>query len=361
VGVRGNKLLGSAHHCLWRPLAFRTREPANREPALFSIIRLVPPVRLGLDVFSLRSQGLSAMAVLDFCAVRRIEVVHFSEPRLLGPIDAESLHRLRDRADALGIQLEVGMLSICPSATIFNPAAGDAETQLVAMFEVARTLGSPFVRCVVGSFRDRVAPGGIEARIADAVQVLKNVRSRAIEAGLKIAVENHAGDMQARELAGLVEAAGSDVVGVCIDAGNALWAIEDPHLALEMLAPYVLASHTRDSALRATSSGAEVAWTRMGEGNVRIQDYVEAFLTRCPGRPLTLEVIVMPAPRPLPFREAAFWDGYRQMPAWEFQRFRELLQAATPCALPGGPVDPAAELENVDASVRWTRQFLGFS
>jgi hypothetical protein len=46
------------------------------------------------------------------------------------------------------------------------------------------------------------------------------------------------------------------------------------------------------------------------------------------------------------------------MPAWEFQRFRELLHAATPCALPGGPVDPAAELENVDASVRWTRQFL---
>jgi hypothetical protein len=72
-------------------------------------------------------------------------------------------------------------------------------------------------------------------------------------------------------------------------------------------------------------------------------------------------VIVMPAPRPLPFREATFWDGYRQMPAWEFQRFRELLHAATPCALPGGPVDPAAELENVDASVRWTRQFLGFS
>jgi sugar phosphate isomerase/epimerase len=319
----------------------------------------MPPVRLGLDVFSLRSQGLSAMGVLDFCAARGIEVVHFSEPRLLGPTDTESLQRLRVRADALGIQLEVGMLSICPSAAIFNAAAGEAETQLVAMFEVARTLGSPFVRCVVGSFRDRVAPGGIEARIADTVQVLKKVRSRAIEAGVKIAVENHAGDMQARELAGLVLAAGSDVVGVCIDAGNALWALEDPHLTLETLAPYVLASHTRDSALRTTASGAEVAWTRMGEGNVRIHEYLESFLARCPARPLTLEVIVMPAPRPLPFREPAFWEGYRQMPAWEFQRFRELLHAATPSPLPEGPVDAAAELENVEASVRWTRQFLG--
>jgi sugar phosphate isomerase/epimerase len=250
------------------------------------------------------------------------------------------------------------MLSICPSATIFNPAAGDAETQLIAMFDVARALGSPVVRCVVGSFRDRVTPGGIEARIGDTVKVLKNVRSQALDAGVKIAVENHAGDMQARELAGLVEAAGPDVVGVCIDAGNALWAIEDPHFTLETLAPYVLTSHTRDSALRRTPSGAEIAWTRMGEGNVRIQDYVESFLSRCPGRPLTLEVIVMPAPRPLPFREAPFWEGYRHLPAWEYQRFLELLDAATPVALPEGPVDAATELANVEASVRWTRQFL---
>ena len=315
-------------------------------------------MRLGLDVFSLRSQGLSAMAVLDYCAARGVEVVHFSEPRLLGPTDAESLERLRTRADSLGIQLEVGMLSICPSATIFNPAAGDAETQLIAMLDVARALGSPVVRCVVGSFRDRVTPGGIEARIADTVKVLKNVRSRALEANVKIAVENHAGDMQARELAGLVEAAGPDVVGVCIDAGNALWAIEDPHLTLETLAPYVLTSHTRDSALRPAASGAEVAWTRMGEGNVRIEEYIDAFLTRCPGRPLMLEIIVMPAPRALPFREAGFWDGYRHMPAREFQRFLDLLHAATPAGLPEGPVDAAAELEDVEASVRWARQFL---
>lgn len=298
------------------------------------------------------------MAVLDFCAARGIEVVHFSEPRLLGPTDGESLRRLRSHADSLGIQLEVGMLSICPRATIFDPAAGDAETQLAAMFAVARILGSPFVRCVVGSWRDRVQPGGIEACIADAVTVLRNVRERALEAGVKIAVENHAGDLQARELARLVEAAGSDVVGVCIDAGNALWAIEDPRLTLETLAPYVLASHTRDGALRPAASGAEVAWTRMGEGNVHIEDYLDAFLTHCPGRPLTLEVIVMPAPRALPFREPAFWDAYRDMPAWEFQRFLDLLHAAKPVPLPEGPVDAAAELANVEASVRWTREFL---
>jgi sugar phosphate isomerase/epimerase len=318
----------------------------------------MPPIRLGLDVYSLRSQAMSPFAVLDFCAARGIGLVHFSEPRFLGRLDRESLTRLRAHAAELGIQLEVGMLSICPGATIFNAAAGTPEAQLTAMFEIASLLGSPIVRCVVGSFRDRIAPGGIEGRIAEAVAVLRNVRSLASDAGLKIAVENHAGDMQARELAGLVEEAGPDVVGVCLDAGNALWAIEDPHLALETLAPYVLTSHTRDSALRRTPEGAEVAWTMMGQGNVRIGEYLTSFTARCPGLPLTLEVIVMPAPRPLPFRTAAFWDAYRRTPAWEFQRFVDLLDSADAAPLPDGVVDAPAELANVDASVEWLRSFV---
>ncbi len=322
------------------------------------IIAVVAAIRLGLDAFSLRSQGLPPAAILDFCAARGIGLVHFSEPRLLGRLDRESLTGLRAQADGLGIQLEVGMLSICPGATIFNADAGTAEAQLTAMFEVAQVLGSPIVRCVVGSFRDRTAPGRIEARIAEAVAVLRNVRTRAIDAGIKIAVENHAGDLQARELAGLVEDAGTDVVGVCLDAGNALWAMEDPHLALEILAPYVLTSHTRDSALRRTAEGAEVAWTRMGEGNVRIGEYLTSFQSRCPGLPLTLEIIVMPAPRDLPFRTAAFWERFRQTPAWEFQRFLELLDNGAPVPLPEVVVDAAAELANVERSVAWLRSFV---
>ena len=51
------------------------------------------PAALGLDVFSLRSQGLSAVQILEFCAARGVGVVHFSEPRLLGPAGAGALRR----------------------------------------------------------------------------------------------------------------------------------------------------------------------------------------------------------------------------------------------------------------------------
>jgi len=253
------------------------------------------------------------------------------------------------------------MLSICPSATIFNGTAGPAEVQLARAIDLASALGSRLVRCVVGSFRDRVQPGGIEQRIADALDVIGRVRGRALDAGVRLAIENHAGDMQARELRHLIEAAGPDVAGACIDSGNALWAMEDPLHTLETLAPYVLTSHTRDSALRRSRDGAEVAWTPMGEGNVGIERYLREFRRLCPDLPVMLEIIVMPAPRSLPYRDRAFWDGYRHMPAWEFQRFVDLVDSAAAVPLPRGPVDAAAERSHVEASIRWTREYLNRS
>ena len=56
---------------------------------------------LGLDVFSLRSQGLSAIQILELCAARGIGVVHFSEPRLLGAAGAAALRDVRICAQEL--------------------------------------------------------------------------------------------------------------------------------------------------------------------------------------------------------------------------------------------------------------------
>ena len=141
------------------------------------------------------------------------------------------------------------------------------------------------MRCVLGSSADRSGKLPLEAHIENTVKVLRNVKSRVTDAGLKIAIENHAGDMQAREVKSLIEAAGRDFVGSCLDSGNPLWTIEDPHLTLETLAPYVLTSHVRDTSVWNTPQGAAVAWTRMGEGNVGIEDYVRKFAEKCPGPP----------------------------------------------------------------------------
>jgi sugar phosphate isomerase/epimerase len=318
-------------------------------------------MRFGLDMFSLRSQGWSPFEQLDFAARWGVHVAHYSEIRLLGGLDPDHLRRVRAHADARGIELELGMLSICPSSEIFDSAKGSAADQIAAMLPAAHILGSSFVRCVVGRLEDRRLPGGIERRIDDTIEVLREVRSRVVDAGLKLAIENHAGDMQARELKMLIEEAGADFVGACIDAGNPVWAIEDPHLTLETLAPYVLTSHVRDSRIWRVPEGTAVAWTRMGEGNIDVGRWLRQYDALCPGRALSLEIIVIPEPRIHAHRRPEFWDAYRAMPAWEFDRFEAYADGGAPYVVPSGSDPVAREREDVEASLQWTKAFLGLS
>jgi sugar phosphate isomerase/epimerase len=317
-------------------------------------------VKFGLDLFSLRSQGWTPIQYLDYCAKFNIKVIHFSELRFIGSLEPENLKKVRAHSQELGIEVELGMRSICPTSTLFDPKQGTAEEQLTRATVAATTVGSKIVRCFLGSSADRAGKVPLAQNIENTVKVLRNVKSRIVDAGLKVAIENHAGDMQARELKGLIEAAGPDFVGACLDSGNPLWAIEDPHLTLETLAPYVLTSHVRDTSLWNTPQGIAVAWTRMGEGNIGIEDYVRKYAEKCPGKALSLEIIVT-GPRMYNYRDPKFWEPYRSTPAWEFSRFLALAEKGTPKEAPPrmqGEAAQAKEREDLEKSIAWTREFL---
>ncbi len=315
--------------------------------------------KLGIDLFSLRGQNWTPFQYLDYCAARQVEVVHFSEVRFLGNLEPANLTAVRQHAAKLGIQIEIGMTSICPSSKMFNPSLGSAEQQLTNMITAAKTVGSPIVRAVLGSADDR-KNGTIEAHIDEVTQVLRNVRSKAMDEGIKIAIENHAGDMQARELKSLIEKAGPEFVGACIDSGNPLWTIEDPHLTLEILHPFVLTSHVRDSAVWNVPEGAAVTWVQMGRGNVDIDSYVRKYVELCPGKALSMESILF-GPRVLPYRDRGFWDAFRQTPAWEFERYREIAERGKPYKdEPWESSDEAArERQALDDSLNYTKKLLG--
>lgn len=286
-------------------------------------------VRLGIDLFSIRSQGWDAFQFLDYAAQHGVRVVHFSEPRFLGGLEEPHLRKVKSYADQKGLAIEVGLGCICPSSKRFNVAEGTAEQQLTRFFKVAKLAGSPIVRVYLGSWQDR--EGGIEPHIESTAAVLRGVRSRALDMGLKIAVENHAGDLQAREMKALIEEAGRDFVGSCLDAGNPVWAVEDPHFTLETLAPYVLTTHVRDSAVwEEPDKGIAVQWTAMGEGTIGIDRWVRRYAELCPGKPLSLEIIETRQPRIHNYLDPAFWTNYPATPAAEFARFLKLAREGSP-------------------------------
>ena len=320
-----------------------------------------PNIKFGVDLFSIRNSNFTAFEYLDHCAKLGAEVVHFSELRFLGGLEPEHLKKVRAHAEKLGIALEIGMLSICETSKRFDPAQGTAVEQLSRVIEGARVAGSKLVRCVLGSMDDRRTTAPLDRHIENCVKTLRAVRTRAQDAGLKIAVENHAGDLQARELKGLIEAAGKDTVGACLDSGNPVWALEDPHLTLETLAPYVLTSHVRDSYLWRTEEGLFVQWMRMGEGNVNISDWVKKYVQLCPGKALSMEIICF-GPRIFKVQDPHFWDAYRRMPAWEYERFLTYADRAKP--LPpyvNPPKDQVAASQQNDLAVSaaYTRQVFG--
>ncbi len=312
------------------------------------------PVRFGIDLFSIRSLGWTPFQYLDYCAKQKARVVHFSEIRFIGSLEPENLKKVRAHAESLDIEVELGMRSICPSSKAFDLKAGTAEEQLSRMLDSARIVGSKIVRCFLGTMADRSGPLPIEGHIENSIKVLRNVRTRVVDSGLKVAIENHAGDMQGRELKTLIEGAGKDFVGACIDSGNPLWTIEDPHVTLETLHPYVLTSHIRDSRVWRTPQGAAMRWTRMGDGNVNIDEYVRKYSQLCAGKALSLEIIVT-GTREFKFLDPGFWDGYRNVPAWGFARFLALAEKGKP---PESDVK-ANEVEDLEASVRYTHRLLG--
>ncbi|MBL8231432.1 MAG: sugar phosphate isomerase/epimerase [Bryobacterales bacterium] len=316
-------------------------------------------VRFGIDLFSVRSSGYTAFQHLDLAAKHNAKVVHFSEIRFMGSLDSGHLKQVREHADRLGIEIEMGMRSVCPTSKSFDAAQGSAEQQLLRMLDAAKTTGSPIVRAFLGTMADRTGSLPIDAHIENTAKVLRAVRAQFRDANKKIAIENHAGDLQARELKTLIEESGKDVVGACIDSGNPVWALEDPHLTLETLHPYILTSHVRDSLLWRTPEGIAVRWTRMGEGNVDIAGWVRKYRELCPGRALSMEIIVT-GPRNYAVLDPKFWEGYKTTPAWEFSRFLAIAEKGKPSSYTPAPKERAAEVEREDlaASVRWTQELL---
>src|SRR5215203_4816827 len=352
-----------------------------------------PRVRMGVDAFSLGAQNWTPFQTLDWASRMRVNMVHFSEVRFLGSpkwqeaLAPDNLKRIRDRAAELQIDLEIGMRSICPTAADFqnaqkaDPTLGTADEQIARMAAAAKAIGSPIVRCVQGTQADRRT--GLEQHIAETVKVVKRNRSRLIDAGVKLAIENHAGDMQGRELKGLIEEAGPDCIGACVDTGNAIWTIEDPAATLEALAPYALTSHFRDSYVFNSPQGIASQWTRMGDGNVGIEAIIKTYVARCPGKAVSLEVIVQGNWRLFNYRDPTAWDVFQTVQAAGFARFLGLAEKGVAKELPppaagrGGPggggrgtqgpqgagggrgaPNPEAQARNladVEASVRWTQ------
>ena len=207
------------------------------------------PIKLGFDTYSVRAFKWKAPQLLEFAAGLKLDTIQFSDLADYESHDKAYLQKIKDQAARLNIAVDGGMGCIGPLSKSFHKTGPPVRDQLLEGLRICRDVGAKVMRCYMGSSADRIGEPGIEANMEATIKLFQSVRSQALDTGVKIALENHAGDMQAREVRTIIEESGKDFVGSNLDTGNPIWVVEDPFVTLEVLAPYVVTSHMRDSAV----------------------------------------------------------------------------------------------------------------
>jgi len=306
-----------------------------------------PALRLGYDTYSIRAWGMKALEHLEFASRHHCNAIQISSLGDFESLEPAHLAKVKARAAELGIVIDAGTGCICPSSHAFNRRAGTAEEQLTRALKAAHAVGAASLRCYLGDSGDRLHPNGIEFHIENTVKVFRAVKSVAEETGVKIAIENHSGDMQAWECRALIEAAGTSYVAACLDTGNPIWCAEHPEVTLEVLGPLTVTTHFRDTAIFAHERGCAGQWTALGDGCVDMKKLAELQKRLCPRASLHLEIITGRAPRIVPFYEQTFWKAFPKARAAEFARFVALVKQGHPLMAPmmvaDAPGDKPAE------------------
>ncbi len=322
------------------------------------------PTALGIDNFAVRAFGWKAPELIAYAESLQLDTLFLSDIECLPSLESAALRDVKAQADSAGLALYIGSWSICPTSTRFKPTWGTAEEHLRTGIRVSKALGSPVFRVILGTMDDRKTPGGIKARMEDTIKVLKDCRGDAMDAGIKIAIENHAGDMHSWELIELIERAGPEFVGVNIDSGNAAWTLEDPTDLLERLGPYTICSSLRDDMIWSTPEGASIQWTAIGEGLIDWSRYMDRWRALCPNVPFQIETISGFA-RQFPYKTDAFWEHYDRNPEAlaKFETLAAQGHAVEPFKAAGGldkkEAEKAFQKAELERSVTYCRKVLG--
>ncbi len=289
-----------------------------------------PRLKLGFDTYSLRAFKWKDMELIDWAARHGCDTIQISSSDDYASLDTAHLTKVKDYATSKGMTLDAGIGCICPASKSWRDKDGTAEQVVVAGLKVAKTVGATSMRCFMGSSDDRVTYDQLERCMEATIKVFRAVKTQAQDLNVKIALENHAGDMQARETRDIILQSGKDFVAANLDTGNPMWVAEDPVLTMEILGPYTVTTHVRDSAIFEHPRGAAAQWVVAGEGNVDLVRIAELHKQLCPQAAMQLEIITGRPPRVIPYLEPEFWKAFPKSLGSDFARFVNLAKHGHP-------------------------------
>lgn len=162
-------------------------------------------------------------ALLDKAREHQVHVVQIGDNLPLHTFDSDRVDRLTARVRRDGVRLEIGARGLFPE-------------RVAAYTALARRLGAKLIRFVIDDGPYRPSPAEASAVLREVVPFLE---------GLTLGLENH-DRFSAATLRTLVESAGSERVGVCLDTANSLGSGEGLQAVAAVLAPLTVNLHVKD-------------------------------------------------------------------------------------------------------------------
>lgn len=293
---------------------------------------------------------MTALHFLRKASELGLDGVHFSDPRHLDSLEYGYVSGLREKAEALGLYVELG-------------TEGTNPDHLQNMVRAAHVLGSPLVRTRLGKPRPRSAQGMSELLSATAAEVAQVVPvCDRYEVSLAIA---NGPDLTAREARELADTIGSPRVGVSLDTGETLALLEDALEAAHTVGPAVKSVHLKDFQVVATSEGFVLAGCALGEGVLDVAGVLDLLLSQAPETHCNIEAPMMK--RAVPALSDDYLHHLPRATARDLGRVLRLVRDQGLAEMPRLAVERGAsedevlaeEDEQVVRSVRWAARALG--
>lgn len=286
-------------------------------------------IPLGLCNHSLRSYKLNAQQLIKYAIENDLGSVMLNTLKPFQSLEESHLLQLKQMADEHNVSLFIGSGSISEDSKAYKGTYGNPKGTLVEGIRVAKILGSPTVACRIGNIDDRYHKDGIKGHMKVVTEVMQSARKEALDAGIKFAIENHAGDLRAEEILEIVEETGTDICGILYDPANAVWVLEDPMETLQKLKKHILCTSVRDVIIWQTKDGAKYQCKAVGEGILDFKKYAKVLANNCPGVPIHVESISNSV-IDLPFKTLDFIKGFPDVTQAEIDEFSKLASKGKP-------------------------------
>jgi sugar phosphate isomerase/epimerase len=163
---------------------------------------------------------------------------------------------------------------------------------------------------------------------------------------VRLGIENHK-DWRVPELLELVKRLSSEHVGVCVDTGNSIALLEDPHAVVEAYAPWAVTTHLKDMAVAEYADGFLLAEVPLGAGFLDLPRIVGTLRRAQPKVRFNLEMITRD-PLKVPCLTPKYWATFDAISGRELARALTLVRVNAPKQ----PLPGIAGL-SLDEKLRW--------